>query len=276
MPDPSAQNTQTQSIENESTENESTKTPQQPRIPPALLVPYLLYKWVIIIPTLLISTTLIGSLIIVLCFFGLANFSSRVLARAWARLNAFVTLMDVKVYGKENLEDGRPYVLVANHLSLVDIYVLYGFTGLNLRWVMKKELRKVPVLGLACELMGHIYVDRSSTEKALESITAAKGRIQGDMCVVFFPEGTRSRTSELRPFKKGAFRMAQDLGIPVLPVSISNTNRIVPSDTLDWRPGAVSLTFHQPITIDNNTDIDQLAIDTRTIINDALNNPVAA
>ena len=176
LPDPSVQTAQIQ----------STETPQQPRIPRALLLPYLFYKWVIIIPTLLISTILIGSLIIVLCFIGLANFSSRVLARAWARLNAFVTLMEVKVYGREHLEDGRPYVLVANHLSLADIYVLYGFTGLNLRWVMKKELRRVPVLGLACQLMGHIYVDRSSTEKALASITAAKERIQGDMCVVFF------------------------------------------------------------------------------------------
>jgi 1-acyl-sn-glycerol-3-phosphate acyltransferase len=261
LPDPSAQN---------------TATPQQPRIHPALLIPYLFYKWVIIIPTLLISTLIIGSLIIVLCFVGLTNFAPRVLATLWARLNAFVTLMKVEVHGKEHLEEGRSYILAANHLSLVDIYVLYGFTGLNLRWVMKKELRKVPVLGLACELMGHIYVDRSATEKALESIQAARERIQDDMCVVFFPEGTRSRTSELRTFKKGAFRMAQDLGIPVVPVSINNTNRIVPSDTLDWRPGAVSLTFHQPIPVDKNTDINKLAIETRAIIVDALNNPVAA
>ena len=261
MPDPSVPN---------------TETPRQPPIHPALLLPYLFYKWVVIIPTLVISTIIIGSLIIVLCFLGLASFASRFLAALWARLNAFVTLMNVEVYGKELLEEGRSYILVANHLSLVDIYVLYGFTGLNLRWVMKKELRKVPVLGLACELMGHIYVDRSDSNKAQESIQAAKERIQGDMCVVFFPEGTRSRTSELRSFKKGAFRMAQDLGIPVVPVSINNTNRIVPSDTLDWRPGAVSLTFHEPIPVDNDTDIDKLAIETRAIIVDALNNPVAA
>ena len=70
--------------------------------------------------------------------------------------------------------------------------------------------------------------------------------------------------------------MAQDLGIPIVPVSISNTNRIVPSDTLDWRPGTVSLTFHQPIPVHSDTDINKLAIDTRAIIVDALNNPVAA
>ena len=239
------------------------------------MLPYLFYKWFIIIPTLLVSTLIIGSLIIGLCFLGLANFASNVLATFWARLNIFVSLVNVEVYGKEHLEEGRSYVLAANHLSLVDIYVLYGFTGLNLKWVMKKELRKVPVLGLACELMGHIYVDRSVTEKALESMHAARERIQGDMCIVFFPEGTRSRTSELRPFKKGAFRMAQDLGVPVVPVSINNTNRIVPSDTLDWRPGSVSLTFHQPIPVDNNTDISKLATETRAIISDALNNPVA-
>jgi len=252
------------------------ETPQQAGIPSALLIPYLLYKWVIIIPTLLISTLVIGSLIIILCFLGLANFASSVLAAFWARLNASVSLVNVEVYGKEHLEEGRSYVLAANHMSLIDIYVLYGFSGLSLKWVMKKELRKVPVLGLACELMGHIFVDRSSTEKALNSIHAARERIKDGMCVVFFPEGTRSRTTELRSFKKGAFMMAQDLGASVVPVSISNTHRIVPSDTLDWRPGTVTLTFHQPIPVDNNTDISKLAIDTRAIIIDALSNSAAA
>ena len=91
------------------------------------------------------------------------------------------------------------------------------------------------------------------------------------MCVVFFPEGTRSRTTELRRFKKGAFRMAQDLGIPVVPVSIHNTNRVLPSDTLDWRPGRARLVFHDPIPVDANTDINALANTTRDVIVASLN-----
>ncbi|MGB0692938.1 MAG: lysophospholipid acyltransferase family protein [Pseudomonadales bacterium] len=245
--------------------------PPQPAITPALWLPYQLYKWLIIVPVLLLSTSIIGTMIIALCFLGLANWASRVLASLWARLNATVMLMQVKIEGRERLRPGQSYVLAANHLSLVDIYVLYGFTRLDLKWVMKQELRKVPVLGLACELMGHIYVDRSNSDAARASISKARERITDDMCVVFFPEGTRSRTTELRPFKKGAFRMAADLNIPVVPVSVHNTNRVLPSDTLDWRPGPVKLVFHEPIEITPETDIAALSEHTREIISNALN-----
>lgn len=240
-------------------------------MPWLLWAPYQIYKWLFVIPILVISTTVLGSVIILLCFVGLANFSSRKIAPLWARLNAIVTLMNVSIEGKENLDPQRSYVIAANHLSLVDIYVLYGFTGLDLRWVMKNELRKVPVLGLACELMGHIYVDRANTQRALASIQTAKEKFRHGTCVVFFPEGTRSRTQALRPFKKGAFRMAQDLGVDVVPVSIHRTNRVLPSDTLDWRPGSVKLVFHEPISIENDTDIEAVAAHTRRIITDALN-----
>lgn len=232
-----------------------------------------MYKWLIVIPTLALSTVVLGSLIIVLSFFGLGNMASRIFATFWARLNATVTLMKVIVEGRGKLKPGNSYVLAANHLSLVDIYVLYGYTGLDLKWVMKQELRSVPVLGLACEMMGHIFIDRSNSATALTSLRTARQRIQNGMCVVFFPEGTRSRTSELRVFKKGAFRMANELSIPVVPVSIHNTDRIVPSDTLDWRPGAVKMIFHDPIDAKDLTpaQVTSLTNQTRDIIVDALN-----
>ncbi len=249
---------------------EALPHPSQPPLPAVWWLPYTLYKWLIIAPILILSTTILGTIIIILCFLGLANFSSRVFATFWARLNTLVTLMSVTVQGKENLQPGQSYVLAANHLSLADIYVLYGFTGLDLKWVMKRELRIVPVLGYACYMMGHIYVDRSDTNRALTSIQSARARIRDGMCIVFFPEGTRSRTRELRQFKKGAFRMAQDLGIPVVPISIHNTNRVLPPDTLDWRPGSVKLIFHEPIDVDEQTNINDLAAETRDIIVRAL------
>ncbi|MDA0977843.1 MAG: lysophospholipid acyltransferase family protein [Proteobacteria bacterium] len=166
--------------------------PPQPEIPAWLWLPYQCYKWLIVVPLLLLSTLVLGTLIMLMCLFGAADFASRWIAGLWARLNAIVTLMKVDVEGRERLQPGQSYILAANHLSLVDIYLLYGFTGLDLKWVMKKELRRVPVLGKACEMMGHIYVDRSNTEAALQSIEAARERVRDGMCVVFFPEGTRS------------------------------------------------------------------------------------
>ena len=243
----------------------------QPPLPAVWWLPYILYKWLVIGPMLVLSTMILGTLIIILCCLGLANFSSRVIARFWARLNTTVILMSVTVHGRENLQPGQSYVLTANHLSLVDIYVLYGFTGLDLKWVVKEELRKVPVLGHACQMMGHIYVDRSDSNKALASIQSARAHIRDGMCVLFFPEGTRSRTQEPGRFKKGAFRMAQDLRIPVVPISIHNTHRVLPPDTIDWRPGHVKLVFHKPVHVDEQTDINHLTVATRNIIVRALN-----
>lgn len=230
---------------------------QPPKPVPAIWwLPYNLYRWLVILPFLLLSTALAGSTIIVMCFVGLAERTNAV-AALWARLNARVTLMSVTIEGKEKLTAGQSYVLAANHISLVDIYVLYGFTGLDIRWVMKKELRSIPILGLACHLMGHIYVDRSNTGSALASIAEARQRMSDGVCVVFFPEGTRSRHSEPGQFKKGAFRMANDLGVPVVPVSIHGTDKVLPSDTVNWRPGKVKLVFHEPIPAG---DLDPAAI----------------
>ena len=221
----------------------------------------------------MLSTLIIGSCIIFFCFVGRADYASRKLAPFWARLNSFVSLIKVHVLGRGQLKKNQPYVIAANHLSMVDIYLIYGFTNLNIKWVMKNEIKKIPVLGLACKLMGHIYIDRSSTEHALASIHAAKKHIRQDTCIVFFPEGTRSRTSEVLPFKKGAFKLAKDLALPIIPVSIKNTDRIVPSDTMDWRPGSVSLTFHKPIEVANTADTVQLANQTRETIIKALKSP---
>lgn len=245
--------------------------PDREPVPAIWRLPYNLYKWLVVGPFLLLSTLAVGCTIIVMCFVGLGRYANPP-AMLWARLNAYVALMKVRVEGREKLTRGQSYVLAANHGSLVDIYVLYGFSGLNLRWVMKKELRSVPVLGLACDLMGHIYVDRSDAGAAVGSIRAARKLISNGVCAVFFPEGTRSRTTELRPFKKGAFRMANELKIPVVPVSIHDTGRVLPPDTLDWRPGKVRLVFHEPVPTGElgAAEVAQLAGRTRNIIVDAL------
>lgn len=217
---------------------------------------FFFYRWVVIAPVVAFSTLIVGSTIVLLCLFGLADFSSRVLGRAWARLNMAVSFMQVDVVGKDKVDPNQSYIIVANHQSLVDIYVLYGCLDMDIKWVMKKELRAIPVLGIACEMMGHIIVDRSNTEAALQSINAARDRIKDGISVVFFPEGTRSRTGELRPFKKGAFRLATELALPILPVTIHNTNAVLPSDTTELVPGHVTLEFSEPIPTEGLTPAD--------------------
>ena len=219
----------------------------RPRPGPLMWLPFYAWKYLVIIPFLALSTLVIGLIIIPLCFLGFPDFASRVFATAWARMNAMVTLLTISVEGRENIRPGESYVIVANHQSLLDIYAVYGHSGLELKWVMKQELRKVPVLGYACELMGHIIIDRSNTDAALATINSAREKIQGGMCVIFFPEGTRSRDGKIMPFKKGAFRFAIELGIPILPVSIHGTRDVLPSDGLAWYPGHAHMEIHEPI-----------------------------
>jgi 1-acyl-sn-glycerol-3-phosphate acyltransferase len=119
--------------------------------------------------------------------------------------------------------------------------------GIDLRWVMKKELRKIPFMGFCCEKLGHIIVDRANTQAALSAVNAARKKITGGTSVIFFPEGTRSRTGQLGPFKKGAFRFAMDLGLPILPVTITGTREILPPDSMNLMPGSAKMIFHPPI-----------------------------
>ncbi len=146
--------------------------------------------------------------------------------------------------------------MVANHQSHFDILVLYGWLGIDFRWVMKQELRSVMGLGAACAALGHIYIDRSDHEAAIRSINAAKERITGGISVIFFPEGTRSDDGRLRRFKKGAFRFAIDTGLPILPVTVDGTFDVLPPRRFDLRPGRARLVIHEPIPTDGLEAID--------------------
>ncbi len=206
------------------------------------------YKFLVFIPALGIMTFTMGVSAATLSFI-VGEKTASLCGVVWARLLAWITPMHLTVSGKENIDKNQSYVVVSNHQSQYDIFALYGWLGVDFKWVMKMELRKVPFLGIACEKLGHIYIDRSNTQAALNSISIAKKKITGGTSVLFFPEGSRSRDGKLRNFKKGAFKMALDLGIPILPVAINNTRKILPSDTMDLFPGRASMTILEPISI---------------------------
>ena len=106
---------------------------------------YTAYKWVFVLPTLVLTTTILGSFIIVLSFLGAPDYASRVFGTLWAKINTKAALIGVQTTGKEHIKQGQYYVIVANHQSLLDIYLLYGYLGIDVKWVMKQELRAVPV-----------------------------------------------------------------------------------------------------------------------------------
>lgn len=227
------------------------------------------YKLLVFLPVLILSTNVLGMLIVVLISLGLDRLA-RQLPVLWARINTVATPAQVKVSGQENIVPGQSYVVVANHQSHFDILAIYGWLGVDIRWVMKMELRKVPVLGLACEKLGHVYIDRSNSRRAQASIDAAKTQLVNGTSIFFFPEGTRSLDGRLLPFKKGAFKLAKELGLPILPVTISGSHDILPAKTLNLFPGAVDVIVHPPISVTADSDEHDLLVKARERIASAL------
>jgi 1-acyl-sn-glycerol-3-phosphate acyltransferase len=180
--------------------------------------------------------------------------------------------MRVSVSGRENADPRRSYVIVCNHQSHADVLALYGWLDLDFKWVMKQELRRVPGLGVGCEKLGHIFIDRSNRQAALASINAARERLVAGTSVLFFAEGTRSADGRLGAFKKGAFRFAIDSGLPILPVTTAGTAAILPARTRRLRPGRARITIHPPVEVAGlgEGDMPRLMEQVRGIIASAL------
>ena len=230
------------------------------------------YKLLVVAPVLGLATTVCASTAVISSLFLSANTASRLAGVPWARIMAWVTPMRVSVEGRENLDPKQSYVLVSNHQSQYDIFLLYGWLGVDFKWVMKKELRNVLGIGVACDQLGHIFIDRSNHAAALASLETAKARIVDGTSVIFFPEGTRSGDGKLKRFKKGAFRMAVDLGLPILPLTVTGTRDVLPAGTSDLLPGSARLVIHPPIPVEGlGADAcDQLIEETRSVIASSL------
>lgn len=212
-----------------------------------LFWPYQLYAWLIFLPFALVFTFICGWLTVLVATLVNPHFASRWVASPWARVLAWATPVWVSVVDGNHAQRERSYVVVSNHASQYDILALYGWLKLDLKWVMKKELRKLPGVGIGCEKAGHIFVDRSDPGSAKQVINEALEKLGEGIGILFFPEGTRSLDGRLLPFKKGAFRTAIDTGLPVLPVTVVGARDVLPAKTLKLFPGRIRLVVHPPI-----------------------------
>lgn len=231
---------------------------------------YVVVVWFIVGTVLTVLTALIC---IVMAFMGC--FSAKALAvppRLWSRLLCCLGFVRVKVEGLENLKKGQSYVIASNHQSAFDIWAIYGWLPVTFSFVMKKELRKIPFVGLACERVGHIFIDRSNPVSAKRSLLDAESKLHDGHCIVIFPEGTRSRTGKIGKFKRGAFAIASDLNIPVLPVSISGSFESVDCNGYSINPSVITVTIHPAIVPEGNTEQDMriLAQQTFDVVSSSL------
>jgi 1-acyl-sn-glycerol-3-phosphate acyltransferase len=159
----------------------------------------------------------------------------------------WLTPVWVTVKGAENADPLKTYVVACNHQSQYDIFLVYGWLKLDLKWVLKAEIRKIPGVGIGCEKAGHVYVDRSNPEMARKAVSDALDSVGDGVGLLFFPEGTRSPDGKLRPFKKGAFRVAASQNLPILPVTLVGTRDIQKPKSLLIFPGKIQMVIHPAI-----------------------------
>jgi 1-acyl-sn-glycerol-3-phosphate acyltransferase len=181
--------------------------------------------------------------------------------RRWSEHLLRAAGTDVVVEGGQHLVEGSQ-IVVANHESWFDVLALAARLPVEYRFVAKKELGRVPLWGPAWKACGHISIDREDRQSAIESLQRAGRQIREEsVTIVMFPEGTRSPTGELRPFKKGAFVLAIQAGAPVVPVGISGSRRVMPKGRWRVRAGTIRVRIGEPIPVGRleHRDRDRLA-----------------
>jgi len=173
------------------------------------------------------------------------------------------------VRGKSRLVRGQSYIYMSNHPSIMDIPVLFAAVPGSLRMVAKQQLTRFPIFGQALIYSGFIPIDRSNRKKAIQQLETAKQRVDEGISIWIAPEGTRSRSRTMRPFKKGGFHVAIDLETPIVPIYIHGSDNVVPADSSIINTNqTIILTFGEPIETNNLTkkDIPELATRVREAI----------
>ena len=210
---------------------------------------YRIYQVFIAAP-LSLAVSIILSLTTVLgCLLGNGHFWGYYPGKLWSRLLLWFLLIPVKVEGREHLKEGQSYVFVANHQGIFDVFLIYGYLNRNLKWMMKYQLRRLPLVGYACKCAHHIFVDKRGPSRIRKSYDEAREILREGMSLVVFPEGSRTFTGHMGFFRRGAFMLADELQLPVVPLTINGSFDVMPRmrdmHFVNWHP--LTLTIHEPI-----------------------------
>ena len=193
-----------------------------------------------------------------------------VLGRFGLRGGLWLAGTRIRVEGREHLADPRNTIVMPNHISHLDVPVIFDALGLDFKVLVKQELFKLPFLAMAMRIAGLIPVDRSDRAQSREAIARAIESLQAGNCFLVFPEGTRSPSGELGPFKKGAFIAAMEAGSRIVPVALSGTRELLPKGRFTIRPGTVTVQVLPPVPAEPGMDRDRLIAEVRGRIAAAL------
>lgn len=235
---------------------------------------YRLYQLLIFFPLFVVVTIFVALLTSLGCMVGLSRWFAFLPTRFWGWFTIRFLFLPVKVEGREHLQPGQSYIFAANHQGAFDIFLLSGFLGREFKWMMKASLRKVPFVGMACEKAGYIFVDKSSRKAVAKTMDDARQRLVGGTSLAVFPEGARTFSGHMGIFRRGAFQLADELQLPVVPITIDGCFDVMPRTKdfhfAQWHP--LRLVIHPPIvpTSQGTDNIKRTLEESYRIIMDAL------
>ncbi len=220
---------------------------------------YFIYQYLITWPILMVLTIFTAVFTVFTVHWRNAEFVHKV-QQFWSRSFFWLMFLPVSIDGTEHIQPGQSYVFVSNHQSMFDVWLVYGWLPVVFKWLMKAELRKVPFVGTGCKAAGHIFIDRRNAKAAMESLKEVEKQLVNGVSTVIFPEGTRSLNGEVGRFKRGAFQIAWDLGLPVIPLSLDGCFEVLPKGKPFVQRHPVHMHIGEPIDLKKYTDSNE-AID---------------
>ena len=216
-----------------------------------LRILYMLYLWLFVVPVFVVLTILTALTVIVGCLLGGERIFAYYPGMIWSWLTCHLALCPVKVKGRENIDRKKSYVFVANHQGAFDIFLIYGFLGVPIKWVMKAGIAKIPFVGAACRAAGFIFVDNSTPKAAARSVLEAE-----------------------RSLKNGAYQMAADQHLQIVPITLNGPFDVLPIGSLNVHRHKMEMVIHPPIPTEgmdaSHKGLQQMADKTQDIIASAL------
>jgi 1-acyl-sn-glycerol-3-phosphate acyltransferase len=218
--------------------------------------------------SVILNTLVLALIIIIISPLDRTGNIVHYIGRFWSFLNLYLSGTRVYIKGKKKIEKGQTYIVMSNHQSLFDVWALIAKIPLQLRWIIKSDIKKMPVFGYALERMGHIYIDKSKRKDTALGLEVAARKIKGGTSLVIFPEGTRSKDGRLKKFHGGGALIAIRSGVPILPVTVNGGRFALPKGTLGLMPGKIKIVVGDlidPVTFAKNGK-DELTAAVKTAI----------
>lgn len=233
----------------------------------------ILYEVFIFLPILIPATVLTAVIVMTGCLITKNNkFWGYYPPKYWSKLACILSLSKVNIIKKAELDPNKSYVFIPNHQGLFDIFLVYGYLGQNIKWVQKQELRKIPFVGKASEIAGHVFVDHSSLKSMKATIAKAENQLKAGVSVTMFPEGARTENGKMGRFKRGAFIIAKEMGLEIVPITLNGPYDLMKIHTYLINPCKLELIMHEPISTKDisDEDIPQLMNKCHQIIHEGL------